>query len=272
MSTYAISTALFGDGPLDEAIRKTVGAGFREVELGGREGHLGNWIADPVVMRRTLEFAGIVARAVHSPSAGWDNGATDTIARHASIEVAAACFLHAAGAGAEIVICHPNKPSDPFRDDEFETNLARSRESLAALAERARRAGVRMAVENLPARGQPRPGARVADVLRMIEGLGDNVGICLDAGHSNANGLSAAEEVLEAGEKLIALHIQDNDGGGEDQHLLPGLGTTDWDAFLSALDANGFAGLRTFEVLKGADADALLEEIARLRREWVARR
>lgn len=271
MSTYAISTALFKDIPLDEAISKTLEAGFHEFELSGVEGHLENWIADPARMRRILESAGIVARAVHTPSAGWDNGAADDAARRASIDVATASFVHAAGVGAGIVICHPNKPTDPFTPETFEANLARSRESLAILAERAKAAGVRMAVENLPVRGQPRPGASVADVLRMIDGLGDHVGICLDAGHSNANGLSAAKEVLEAGERLIALHIQDNDGSGEDQHILPGRGTTDWGAFLASLDTIGFEGLRTFEVMRGDDAEAILQGLARLRREWVAR-
>ena len=271
MVTYGIATAPVNGVPFDEAIARIAGAGFRQVELWGDEQHLDHWIARPAGMRRALESMGIAAPSVHSPKAGWNNGAADKATRLASVEATATCFRQAAEIGAQVVICHPNQPIVPFTEEEFEANWARSRDSLAILAERARAVGVRMAVENLPARGDPRPGATIADVLKMIQGLGDHVGICLDAGHSNANGQSAAEEALVAGDKLFALHIQDNDGGGQDQHLVPGRGTTDWNAFLDALDEMAFKGVRTFEVLLGADADTLLQELAMLRREWEAR-
>jgi sugar phosphate isomerase/epimerase len=167
------------------------------------------------------------------------------------------------------VICHPNNyASDPFSADGFGASWQRTRESLAWLAEMAQRAGVRMAVENLPSRGLPRPGARVCDVLRMIEGLGAHVGVCLDAGHSNANGLSAAAEATEAGERLFALHIQDTDGLGDDQHWLPGRGTTDWPALLRALDKMRFVGARTFEVGASAGLEETIAALAALRGDW----
>ena len=273
MKTYAISTALLKGFSLDEAIAGIAEAGFHEAELSGDEGHLDNWIADPARTRRLLESAGIVARSVHSPVAGWDNATPDEAARRASMEVVATCFLHAAEVGAEMVIYHPNKLSDSFTLtlEEYEATWARSRESLVILAERARAANVKMAVENLSAKGQPRPGATMTDLLKMIDGLGDHVGICLDAGHSHLSGICATDEVIEAGERLLALHIQDNDGNGEDQHLLPGRGTIDWDAFLDALDKINFKGLRTFEVLKkNAEVETLLQALAALRQEWEA--
>ena len=271
MKTYAISTALFRDSSLDEVLARIAEAGFREVELSGEDDDLDKWMSNVQEVRRALDSAGIVARALHSPPRGWDNGAPDEAARRMSVEAAAASFLFAAEVGAEIVVCHPNKPTHPFAREDFAENWALSLESLAILAGRAHEAGVKMAVENMPARGQPRPGGTVADIVEMINGLGDHVGICQDAGHSNANRISAANEALQAGNKLFTLHIQDNDGNGQDQHLLPGRGTTDWDAFLDALDKTAFRGMRTFEVLRGDEVEILLAEVARLRRLWEAR-
>jgi len=69
---------------------------------------------------------------------------------------------------------------------------------------------------------------------------------------------------------LFTLHLQDNDGQGEDQHWLPGRGVTDWDALLSALDRMAFRGVRTFEVMRGEEPDALLQALAALRQQWEA--
>ena len=91
----------------------------------------------------------------------------------------------------------------------------------------------------------------------------------MDAGHANANGRSAAAGAREAGARLVALHIQDNDGLGDDQHWIPGRGTTDWRAFLDALDDIGFTGLRTFEVNPHGSSQASLAAVCALRDEWL---
>ena len=128
--------------------------------------------------------------------------------------------------------------------------------------------GLRVALENLPSRHTPRPGSAMVDILQLIDGLGGHVGVCLDAGHSNANGYSAAEDARLAGDRLWALHIQDNDGGGDDQHLVPGEGTTDWTAFLEALEDIGFRGPRTFEVAAADDVPSTLATLSAIARQW----
>lgn len=269
MSVYGLSTAMFHEWSVERTLAAIAEAGFSQVELMGDAGHLGDWPAAPRSMCRALEAAGLRVCTVHSPSVGWNNGDPDETARRASIAANVLSFSQAAEVGAEIVICHPNFSAKTYAQEAFDANMALSRDSLASLAERARQAGIKMAVENLPARGQPRPGSKVAHVLQLIDGLGEHVGVCLDAGHSNANGLSAAAEALEAGARLMALHVQDNDGKGEDQHWVPGQGTTDWEAFLSALARMRFAGVRTLEVgAHDRGVDLILADTARVRREW----
>jgi sugar phosphate isomerase/epimerase len=271
MPTYTLSAFVVGDIGCAEGLTRIAAAGFREVELSGTRGRLDDWPSDPDQMRRDLRAHGLRVRSVHSPAPGWDIAARDGARRRAAIEATTACFGQSAQVGADIVVCHPNGPADPFTPQTFHESWARTLDSLAILAESARRAGVKIALENLPAYGRPRPGSTIGHVLAMIDGLGENVGICLDAGHSNSNGLSAAAEAVEAAEKLLVLHLQDNDGRGEDQHLIPGLGTIDWDAFLTALDGINFQGVRTIEIAYRPDLDGTMKALAALRKEWEAR-
>jgi len=271
MSVFSIATGTAGEVPRAEALARIAHAGFTSVELGGDADHLDGWPSDPAGMRRDLASFGLTARSVHLPTRAWNVGNPDAATRRDALEAARACFGQAAEVGAGVVICHPNASTQPFTAETFATNLARSREAVAAMAEYAADAGVRMALENLPARHLPRPGATVAQALGLIEGLGAHVGICLDAGHANSNGLSAAAEARAAGALLLALHLQDNDGLGEDQHLLPGDGTTDWGALLRALNEMRFAGLLTFEVAGGDAPCETLATLAALREEWKAR-
>ncbi len=268
--TYSCSVSLFKETPIEEAIARLAAMGFREIEIFD-DGRPDGWLSNPARTRRLLEAAGLRVRTVHSPESGWDNANPDETLRMASVRACLACFGPAAEVGAEYVICHPNASLNGFRASDYGLCWDRSRRSLERFAEEAFRLGLKVAVENLPSYGLPRPGARVYEVLRLTEDLGEHVGICLDAGHSNASGLSAAQEALEAGARLFALHIQDNDGLGKDLHWLPGQGTTDWEAFLRALDALHFAGPRTFEVGPGQNLEETLAALAALRRAWAAR-
>ncbi len=267
---YAVSTALLEACSLEQAVAAVAATGFKHIELGGDA--ISEWIADPARVRRVVEAAGLAISSLHSPETGWDNGNADPTARAASLQAAADSLSCAAEMGCRVVIIHPNKPPTedqaPFTAETFADYWARSRESLAYLAEQSRIAGVRIAVENMPARGLPRPGATMGQIIELIHNLGEHVGICLDAGHSNTNGISAAREATEAGEHLFAVHIQDNDGAGDDQHIMPGLGTTDWPALLAALDNMNYAGPRTFEVLRGDAPEALLRAMDELRLRW----
>lgn len=268
MSTYALSTALVAHLPVEQALRAFAEAGFSEAEISGNDEAMDRWLSDLPRLRGLLDCYGIAPRSVHIPAKGWDNASPDEPTRLASVAAAQVAMAQAAELGAEMVICHANKPSEPITEETYKASAARSRKSLQTLASDAERLGIKIALENLPARGTPRPTAKMTQVLELIAGLGTHMGVCLDAGHSNANGISPAVEVRQAGEKLLALHIQDNDGLGEDQHLLPGQGTTDWEAFLAALDQVRFAGLRTFESMKGMEAAEMLSALSALSQLW----
>ena len=219
-----VSLVFADEHPIADCLSKVASAGFKQVELGDYDNPSSRWWQDPLAMKRALAGAGLAARTVHSPGAGWNNGDPDEATRLASVDEASSIFRPSAEAGVEVV--HPNTPDgEEYTEEGFEASLARSVDSLTILAERAAEAGVKLAVENLPRRHTPRPGGFIVETLRMIDGLGDHVGICFDVGHSNANVPDPADEVRAAGDKILCVHIHDNDGIGGDQHLIPGEGT-----------------------------------------------
>ena len=55
------------------------------------------------------------------------------------------------------------------------------------------------------------------------------------------------EAIQDIGSLLIATHISDNDGSG-DQHLTPGSGSIEWRPIAEALRTIGYAGLFNLEI------------------------
>jgi len=75
---------------------------------------------------------------------------------------------------------------------------------------------------------------RTAALVELCKQYPDVLGICLDLGHANVVG-PVAQEIADGGEWIRNLHVHDNQGDNDD-HALPGTGTIDWPATLTALD------------------------------------
>jgi sugar phosphate isomerase/epimerase len=150
----------------------------------------------------------------------------------------------ALGIGAGVL--HPGRPVEEgplSRDELFALNV----EALRTLTDHAAGGPTVICLENGPNAGR---------LLRLIEAVGaPNLAICLDTGHLSLGRRRLPEEgqtdyafIVEAGARLKALHIADNDGSG-DQHLLPFEGgTVDWDGVARGLRAIGYRGLFNFEI------------------------
>ncbi len=68
---------------------------------------------------------------------------------------------------------------------------------------------------------------------------------CWDTGHGNCEG-NQYDEILEIGNDLFAVHINDNSGKG-DEHIIPYLGTVNMDEVMTALIDIDYKGIFTFE-------------------------
>ena len=103
---------------------------------------------------------------------------------------------------------------------------------------------MRIGIENMPCEG---PGNFTGhlDLVQAIDHAA--IGITLDTSHANMCQLDIPEMIHKFREYLIATHISDNDGSG-DQHRTPGGGNIDWTAVAAALRNIGFDGTINFEI------------------------
>ena len=76
-----------------------------------------------------------------------------------------------------------------------------------------------------------------------------NLGFCYDAGHRNCQ--EPEIDLLSLfGDKLVALHLHDNDGTA-DQHHIPFEGNIDWKGQIAQIAATGYEGALTLECTAG---------------------
>ncbi len=123
------------------------------------------------------------------------------------------------------------------------------------LAPAARKAGVKIAIENLfmhhPALPQLMPKLYLPGQLTaLLDRLDPECfTICLDTGHTAICGIEPDEFLdLMPKSSVTALHIHDNNRL-KDMHLLPYLCNLDWEKFLAALKRHDFKGFFNMELI-----------------------
>lgn len=134
-----------------------------------------------------------------------------------------------------VMVIHPLMPFSDAHDGDYEEFKKINYEFFSRLTEKAIACGVKIAFENMPFNRltMSSPQETLAFV-KMINS--DHFGFCLDTGHAHCLHFDVVQAVKDAGDKLIALHIHDNDGAtANDAHLIPYRGTIDWEAFKAAL-------------------------------------
>lgn len=174
--------------------------------------------------------------------------------------------------GAKYTVVHPiwRKADGSYYDDFSEFIEVNSKE-IQPILEVAARHNVTVLSENLLW------GASI--YAEAISDLVDEVntpffGWCYDTGHANAFGHDCTV-LAELKRVPLSLHIQDNNGDGRDEHLIPGDGTIDWKRFLHMLKTIGYKGDFVLEAhhqsIEAADAkrDAILSELVTRSRRMV---
>ena len=135
---------------------------------------------------------------------------------------------------ADVLVVHlgfPRPRLDETYDRVIEGVVELNVEIARRLAEVGEEYGVKVAFENCV---EPWFGASPADLLLLLEEADvQGLGVCLDTGHLNVNGLDVAGSIRRLGDAIIATHLHDNDGR-YDQHLPPLAGSIDWREVLKA--------------------------------------
>lgn len=149
--------------------------------------------------------------------------------------------------GVRWCVTHPATLWGRSREDCLAANLRYYAPHLAMAAE----FGCGIALENDfgEKRGQRFYCSEIAELTELVDAFhAENVGICYDFGHAHLCGGGSHSEKLRAiGKRLVAVHVQDNDGK-RDGHLCPGHGNDDWEDAMRGLAEIGYAGDLTFEI------------------------
>jgi len=120
-------------------------------------------------------------------------------------------------------------------------------ETCAALADHAARRMVRLCVEHVPGRALP----TVAATRQWLQRVGhDNLALLLDIGHCLISEEDPTQAIVQTGDLLGYVHLDDNDSVG-DLHwpLLTGRLTSDLlEATLTTLELGGYEGAVTLEL------------------------
>ena len=129
-----------------------------------------------------------------------------------------------------VVVLHIPKPPEAASGDLFQAQL---RKSLDGLEPFARGHKVRIALENMP-------DDDFANIRMLLsEYDGGFLGLCYDSGHGNLGG-RGLEHLDSLKERLIAVHLHDNDGTA-DQHHLPFAGSVDWPRLARIIAESAYA-------------------------------
>ena len=270
-SGYGISTVAAMHLDVERALERIAAVGFREVEIVCDVPHFDLSARSQADVRNSLQRLGLTVRVGHSPIERTNCGALEEKQRQASVRMIESSFEQLAELGAEFVIVHANGFFGEYTWETRGPSMESSIRSLGELAPKAQGLGLKMAVENLPNRGAPRPGACMAEVLELIAGLPDYVGVCLDVGHAAITGRDPVAELDVASGRLFSVHLQDVDAE-EDRHWVPGRGSIDWNRLIGRLDELDFRGPRTIEVAATAETlDDVLKASYEVASEWSLR-
>ena len=250
MSEVALATFFWELDPLPEVMRELSdkGVGLIEVHSNAPGTHIDFSDHQQVAeVKDTLEEIPLRIASVHSGftrpnELAWDISNPDSVIRSRAIRNHSSVITGAAVIGAGHVALHPGPPQ------EDKSRLQYSRDSIFELTSVAAKSGIKIAVENLP------PGYLGDSVEQMKFILQDTdpeyIGMCLDTGHASLGKNTLDEYITEFHSRIIAIHWHDSHKG-KDAHLFPGMGSTNWRIFLSALDENGCAPRFVLEAIPG---------------------
>ncbi len=245
----SLSSFVYFNYTLDEAIRRTAAAGFAGIDIwGGRPHAYRNDLTERqlAAFRRLLRDEGLQVASMIPAQFRYPTSLCSPIKaiKRDSIRYIQDSLNTAAGLGAPMIsVCPGHTLYGQTRDDGF----ARLSESLWEIAEFAVRLGIRVAIE--PADKYETDLLNTCqETSNLVHQLGcENLGVLLDNGHAQIVGESADEAVRALGDRLYHVHVDDNNGL-RDQHLVPGEGAFSFPPFIQALRSVGYTGFLCAEL------------------------
>ncbi len=224
-------------------------AGIHQVELSS--GAIEPYYNELDYLHKSAEISalarenGVIISSIHLPFGPFSNldpATGDEEIRRNIIKKQTELISAAAEADIKIAVIHPS--GEPYRDDEREVRLKNAVRTLSPIAEFAEKAGVSLALENLP---RTCLGRTHEEMLRMLSKI-PTMKVCFDMNHSLIE--KNAGFIRAVGEKIITIHVSDYDFIDE-RHLLPGKGLSNWEELISTLEEVNYSGRFLYELHSG---------------------
>ena len=154
-----------------------------------------------------------------------------------------------------LLVVHPyfygNANCPTTFEEEYEGNI----KLYSALIPHMKATGVKVCLENMWGQAGKKiyqaccadPNEACMYIDKLNEIAGEKIfGFCCDTGHMVLVGLDLYKSIMTLGDRILCFHIHDNDGIN-DNHYIPGVGTTVWGRFFKALNELGYDGNLDFE-------------------------
>jgi sugar phosphate isomerase/epimerase len=223
-------------GNAEPYLRRIAEAGFRHIQW------IHHWRHDFIYTEPEVRhIASLLADLdlslydIHAPAGAEKNWfSTVEYQRLAGVEIIKNRAEMCKTLGGSVIVTHI-----PERNAENPESWCQLRKSLDQLEGYCADRGVRIAVEN-------RPHDEFDGIAELFSEYGEGfLGLCYDTGHGNIGGQGLGH--LDAfKERLISVHLHDNDGS-EDQHNLLFSGTVDWGEVARIIAASPYREPLTFE-------------------------
>lgn len=235
-------TSMYNDDTPAVAIEKLAALGWQAFELSCEHLAILQYGGAPALAdyAATRDRLGVDIPQAHSTITA-DVASLDANRRAADLALIHRDIDTCAALGIKNIVIHPGGWYDHAQSRADIDEMDRLRlKAFAELAAHCERVSTRLAIENMSDNGAGfwggrRFGSIVEEILGLIDQIGSPaLGVCLDTSHANIQQLNQPAAVRTCGDKLIALHISDNDTSG-DQHKSPGYGTVDFPGIINAL-------------------------------------
>lgn len=229
----------------DETLSAYRDAGIRYMEFSG--GSLSafeetEYVKNARVIFQKAKSYDVTISSVHlpfSPFSLLDPANTDPALRDKVVSIQSELLLAAADSGVEIAVIHPS--GEPYQEEEREMRLTCAIDVIGRLNETAEKAGITLALENLPRTCLCRNSA---DMLRFLHDI-PSLSVCFDTNHNLAE--PNVDFIRAVGKHIVTLHVSDYDFADE-KHWFPMEGKNPWNEILQTLEEVDYHGRFTYEV------------------------
>jgi sugar phosphate isomerase/epimerase len=258
---YGISTWLYeqkGTG-IEEALYAIADAGFKRIELWGNIFHLDPRIhPDIKSIKALVNKLDLWVHSIHTPFTGLNIGYPDIQLEKEWLRVVGESLEYGARLGADIAVVHTFSYKEEMDQKMFGESRAIIKEFIEKLNECSRQLNIRLAVENQLHFNTPHFTHSLQELSKLWDS--NEIGFCFDIGHASINGVEPESEIAAAGERLISIHVSNNDGN-TDLHSLPKDGVLDWEKVRQQLKKYKYTGPYILEVRGGNRPDFILDQL-----------